>query len=151
MQRRSSGMPCAHLVSRPCVLLRRSVDHQSRCRGREYTPERVATSWTISATTSEKYRLDPSICPEYRHTGRLRVSRRSHMTKLFPFARVVTPGLVGTVTLCVCLHAQTSAQDARRQPAATAASASAAAAVTPASSRALIDRYCVTCHNERLK
>ena len=65
------------------------------------------------------------------------------MTKLFPFARVLTVGSVGVaVTLCVCLQAQTSAQPA----------SSAAGAVTPASSpRRLLDRYCVTCHNERLK
>jgi cytochrome c5 len=73
------------------------------------------------------------------------------MTKLFPFARVVTPGFVGTVTLSVCLHVQASAQNANRQPAASPASRSAAAAATPTPSRRLIDRYCVTCHNERLK
>src|SRR5262245_17398054 len=89
--------------------------------------------------------------PEYRHTGRLLISRRSHMTKLFPFARVVTAGFVGAVTLCVGLDVQTSAQDASRLPSASAASRAAAAAATPASSRGLIDRYCVTCHNERLK
>jgi len=64
------------------------------------------------------------------------------MTKLFPFARVLTV-VSGTVsmTLC-CLHVQTSAQTARSTP----------GAVTPASSpRRLVDRYCVTCHNERLK
>ena len=61
------------------------------------------------------------------------------MTKLFPFARVLTVGSVGVaITLCVCLQAQTSVQ----LPGAT----------TPASSpRRLVDRYCVPCHNERLK
>jgi mono/diheme cytochrome c family protein len=61
------------------------------------------------------------------------------MTKLFPFARVLTVWFVAVaVTLCVCLQAQTSVQP----PGAT----------TPASSpRRLVDRYCVTCHNERLK
>jgi len=65
------------------------------------------------------------------------------MTKLFPFARVLTVGSgAAAVTLCVCLQVQTSAQPAR----------SAAGALTPASSpRHLVDRYCVTCHNERLK
>src|SRR5262245_24898641 len=53
------------------------------------------------------------------------------MTKLFPFARVVTLGFVAVVMLSVCPYAQTTA---------------------PASSpRRLVDRYCVTCHNERLK
>ena len=65
------------------------------------------------------------------------------MTKLFPFARVLTVGSVAvTVTLCVCLQSQTSAQPVSPAP----------GAVTPASSpRRLVDRYCVTCHNERLK
>src|SRR5215470_18309870 len=65
------------------------------------------------------------------------------MTKLVPFARVlkVWSGSV-PVILYVCLQVQTSAQPARP----------AAGAVTPASSpRHLVDRYCVTCHNERLK
>jgi hypothetical protein len=58
------------------------------------------------------------------------------MKKLFLFARVLTPGSVGVaMTLCVCLQAQTSVRPA-----------------DPASSpRRLVDRYCVTCHNERLK
>jgi hypothetical protein len=74
------------------------------------------------------------------------------MAKLFPFARIVTPGFFGAVTLSVCLHAQTSAQQAGRPPAASPASPSAGAAVTRASSpRRLVDQYCVTCHNERLK
>jgi mono/diheme cytochrome c family protein len=61
------------------------------------------------------------------------------MTKLFPFARVLTVWFVAVaVTLCVCLQAQTSVQPS--------------GAATPASSpRRLVDRYCVTCHNERLK
>jgi cytochrome c5 len=74
------------------------------------------------------------------------------MTKLFPFARVVTRGFVGVaVTLCVCLQVQTSAQQAGRPQKASPPSSS-TGAVTPASSpRRLLDRYCVTCHNERLK
>ncbi len=75
------------------------------------------------------------------------------MTKLFPIARVVTPGSVGVaVTLCVCLQVQTSAQQAGRQPVASPPSSSAAGVLPAASSpRRLLDRYCVTCHNERLK
>src|SRR3954462_706108 len=74
------------------------------------------------------------------------------MTKLFPFARMVTPGFLGAVTLSVCLHAQTAPQPAGGVPVASPPSPSTAAAVTPASSpRRLVDRYCVTCHNERLK
>jgi mono/diheme cytochrome c family protein len=71
------------------------------------------------------------------------------MTKLFPFGRMVTLGSVG-VAVTLCLQQQTSAHQARRQQVATPPSA--AGAATPASSpRRLLDRYCVTCHNERLK
>jgi len=65
------------------------------------------------------------------------------MTKLFPFASVLTVGSgAAAAILCVCLQVQTSAQPARP----------AAGAAAPASSpRRLVDRYCVTCHNERLK
>src|SRR5436309_2159774 len=75
------------------------------------------------------------------------------MTKLFPFARVVTLGSVGVaVAMCVSLQVQTSAQQAGRPQVGSPPSSSAAGRVTPASSpRRLLDRYCVTCHNERLK
>jgi uncharacterized protein DUF1592/uncharacterized protein DUF1588/uncharacterized protein DUF1587/uncharacterized protein DUF1585/uncharacterized protein DUF1595/cytochrome c len=74
------------------------------------------------------------------------------MTKAFPFARVVTAGLLGAVTLSVCLHAQTSVPHTARPPAVSPPSPSAGAAVAPpVSPRRLLDRYCVTCHNERLK
>jgi len=65
------------------------------------------------------------------------------MTKLFPFARVLTVGSgAAAVTLCVCLQVQTSAQPATSAP---------GAVTLASSSRRLVDRYCVTCHNERLK
>ena len=75
------------------------------------------------------------------------------MTKPFPFARMVSLGFVGlAVTLCLCLQVETSAQQAVRQQVASPGSPSAASAVTPAAgTRQLLDRYCVTCHNERLK
>jgi mono/diheme cytochrome c family protein len=75
------------------------------------------------------------------------------MTKLFTLARVVTLGSVGVAaTFWVCLPVQTAAQQALRQQAAGSPSASAADAVSPASSaRRVLDRYCVTCHNDRLK
>src|SRR5260370_40769530 len=75
------------------------------------------------------------------------------MTKLFPFAKVVTLGSAGAaVTLGVCLQVQTSAQQAGQRQLASPPSSSAAGAATPAPSpRRLLDRYCVTCHNERLK
>src|SRR5262245_59186942 len=60
------------------------------------------------------------------------------MTKLFVFARVLTVGFVAVaLTLCARLQAQPSAQPAQ-----------AGTASTP---RRLVDRYCLTCHNERLK
>ncbi len=59
----------------------------------------------------------------------------------------MTLGSVGlAVALLFCLQAPTSAQQARRQL------VSAAGAVAPAPDvRRLLDRYCVTCHNEKLK
>jgi mono/diheme cytochrome c family protein len=52
----------------------------------------------------------------------------------------------------VCLQVQPSAQQAGQQQVARPPSSSATGAVTPASSvRRVLDRYCVTCHNERLK
>jgi len=70
-----------------------------------------------------------------------------------PFTRVMSLGLVGLAgTICLCLQQETSAQQATRQQAVRPASPSAASAAAPASNhRAVLDRYCVTCHNERVK
>ena len=70
-----------------------------------------------------------------------------------PFTRVMSLGLVGLAgTICLCLQQETSAQQATRQQAVRPASPSAASATAPASNhRAVLDRYCVTCHNERVK
>jgi cytochrome c5 len=75
------------------------------------------------------------------------------MTKLFPFARVVTLGSAGVAAiLCVCVQLQPSAEPAGRRQVASPSSSPAAGATTPASGpRRVLDRYCVTCHNERLK
>ena len=75
------------------------------------------------------------------------------MSKGFPFATVPVFGLGGlAVTLFLCLQVQASAQQAGRQQVPSPASPSATGAVTPASShRRVLDRYCVTCHNERVK
>jgi mono/diheme cytochrome c family protein len=78
------------------------------------------------------------------------------MTKRFPFGRVVTIGSVGlAVSLAFCLQVQTSAQQRNRQQAAgpqLPTSPVANNVATPAADpRRLLDRYCVTCHNERLK
>ena len=68
-----------------------------------------------------------------------------------PFTRVVSLGLVGlALTIGLCLQVETSAQQATRQQAVRPASPSSAA--TPSSNnRAVLDRYCVSCHNERVK
>jgi mono/diheme cytochrome c family protein len=70
--------------------------------------------------------------------------------KLFHFARVVTLWFLGTVILGICLHAQTSAQQGGERPSPRSPSAS-ATVTSPSNPRRLVDRYCVTCHNERLK
>jgi mono/diheme cytochrome c family protein len=72
------------------------------------------------------------------------------MTK--PFARVVTFGFVGVaVTLFFCLQAQTSAQRARQQQVASPSTPAAGPEIPASDQRAVLNRYCVTCHNERLK
>jgi len=62
-------------------------------------------------------------------------------------------GLVGLgLTIFLCLQADTSAQQAARQQAGRPASPSTASAPPPSSNnRAVLDRYCVSCHNERVK
>jgi cytochrome c5 len=66
---------------------------------------------------------------------------------------VLTLGLAGlAVTLFLSLQAETSAQQAARQQVVSPQSPSAAGPMAPASShRRLLDQYCVTCHNERVK
>ena len=68
-----------------------------------------------------------------------------------PFTRVVSLGLVGlALTIGLCLQVETSAQQATRQQAVRPAAPSSGA--NPSSNnRAVLDRYCVSCHNERVK
>src|SRR5688572_26695405 len=75
------------------------------------------------------------------------------MSKPFPFAKILPFGLAAlAVALLFCLQVETSAKQAGQPQAAAPPSPAPAAAVTAASSqRRLLDRYCVTCHNERLK
>ena len=70
-----------------------------------------------------------------------------------PFTRVVSLGLVGlALAICLCLQVDTSAQQATRQQAVRPPSPSTASAPSSSSNyRAVLDRYCVTCHNERVK
>jgi mono/diheme cytochrome c family protein len=71
--------------------------------------------------------------------------------KPFPSTRVLSLGLaVLAVTLFFCLQVETSAQQAGR-PGATPLSPSAVAATPAADARRTLDKYCVSCHNERLK
>jgi hypothetical protein len=75
------------------------------------------------------------------------------MPKPFPFAGVVTFGSVlAAAMLCCCLEEQTAAQQADGPRAAAPASVAATDPGTPESSaRRVLDRYCVTCHNKRVK
>ena len=75
------------------------------------------------------------------------------MTHRFTFAGVLTVGSAGlAATLVLGLQVETSAEQSVRRPTTGSSSPSAASAVTPPSShRRLLDQYCVTCHNERLK
>jgi len=68
------------------------------------------------------------------------------MTTPFSFGRVLTLGFAGlAAALFVCLQVETSAQQPA-PPSATAASPS-----NQSSQRQLLDRYCVSCHNDRAK
>ena len=75
------------------------------------------------------------------------------MTHRLTFASVLTVASAGlAVTLVLGLQVETSAEQSVRRPTTGSSSPSAASAVTPPSShRRLLDQYCVTCHNERLK
>src|SRR6266481_8352044 len=62
----------------------------------------------------------------------------------------MTIGLAGlALSVCLCLHARGSAQQTVPQVAQSSPSTGAARPVS--SHRQVIDRYCVTCHNQKLK
>ena len=70
----------------------------------------------------------------------------------FPNKTIVTIGLTGlAVTVALCLHARASAQQAAPPAAGTQSSPSSGAATPGSSQRQVLDRYCVTCHNQKLK
>ena len=75
------------------------------------------------------------------------------MTKQFPVVRLVSLGCVGlAVAIFLCLQVETSAQQASRQQAVSPVPSSAASVAASGSGhRVLLDRYCVTCHNNRAK
>src|SRR2546426_5787555 len=69
----------------------------------------------------------------------------------FTNVRMVTIGLVGlALSVILCLQTRASAQ--QTAPQAKVAQSPSTGAVSPvASPRQVIDRYCVTCHNQKLK
>src|SRR5687767_8445923 len=75
------------------------------------------------------------------------------------FTRILGLGFAGlAVTLCFCLQVETSAQQTARQQVASppqappaGSAASSASQSTGAAGRSVLDRYCVSCHNERVK
>src|SRR5687767_14145575 len=73
-----------------------------------------------------------------------RMKNRAPMA--FPNVRLVTLGLTGlALTMAICLQASASAEQA-------APKVSPAAAAAPGPNhRQVLDRYCVTCHNQKLK
>jgi len=76
------------------------------------------------------------------------------MTNLLPLGGTARQAALGVAAvLCVCLQVRPSAWPARQAAAGGSGAAPAVQAVAPASTsaRRVLDRYCVTCHNERLK
>src|SRR3989449_2898343 len=66
--------------------------------------------------------------------------------------RVVTIGLVGlALSVCLCLQTRASAQQTAPQVKVAQSSPSTGAAAPVSGHRQVIDRYCVTCHNQKLK
>ena len=76
-------------------------------------------------------------------------SPRHRTLTTFPNVMVLTAGLAFTVFLC--LQAESSALEAASQAVTAQSSSSSGASPSASSSRQLLDRYCVTCHNDRLE
>src|SRR5262245_38515542 len=73
------------------------------------------------------------------------------MTRAFIFVRLLILGSAGLAAgLVLGVRVETSAEQQVRQRT-TGSSSAASAAAPPSSHRRLLDRYCVTCHNERFK
>ncbi|PYT24725.1 MAG: hypothetical protein DMG58_25585, partial [Acidobacteria bacterium] len=74
------------------------------------------------------------------------------MPDAFLNVRVVTIGWAGlALSVFLCLHARASAQQTAPQVEVAQSSPSTGAVLTVSSHRRVIDRYCVTCHNQKLK
>src|SRR3989449_939118 len=66
--------------------------------------------------------------------------------------RVVTIGLVGlALSVCLCLQTRAAAKQPARKVKAAQSPPSTVAAAPLSGHRQVIDRYCVTCHNQKLK
>src|SRR6266446_9993523 len=77
---------------------------------------------------------------------------RHRTTDSFLNVRVVTIGLVGlALSVCLCLQTRASAQQTAPQVKVAQSSPSTGAVAPVSSHRRVIDRYCVTCHNQKLK
>src|SRR6266516_1999704 len=77
---------------------------------------------------------------------------RHKMPDAFLNVRVVTIGWAGlALSVFLCLHARASAQQTAPQVEVAQSSTSTGAVLTVSSHRRVIDRYCVTCHNQKLK
>ncbi len=77
---------------------------------------------------------------------------RHRTTDSFLNVRVVTIGLVGlALSVCLCLQTRASAQQTAPQVKVAQSSPSTGAVAPVSSQRQVIDRYCVTCHNQKLK
>ncbi len=74
------------------------------------------------------------------------------MTTPRSVGRVLTLGFAGlAMALCLCLQVDTSAQQPLDSARGTPGAAAAAGPAASTSHRQLLDKYCVTCHNERAK
>ena len=77
---------------------------------------------------------------------------RHRMPRVFPNRIVMIIGLAGlALIVSLCLQAPASAQQAAPQADAVQSSPSTGAVPPVSSERRVIDRYCVTCHNQKLK
>jgi mono/diheme cytochrome c family protein len=75
------------------------------------------------------------------------------LTHHFTFSRVLTLGSAGlAATLVLGLQVEMSAEQVvRRSPTSSSSPPAVSAVAPPSTHRRLLDQYCVTCHNERLK
>jgi mono/diheme cytochrome c family protein len=74
------------------------------------------------------------------------------MSKPFTFTRALTLGMSGlAATLVFCVQVETSARQTEQQAVGRPSPTPSSAVASASDQRRLLDRYCVTCHNERAK